>query len=306
MRNSVQSLLLIAGILISPASLAWDVNRTFPVSEGGKLTVRTEQGSIKIETHNDNKILVDISVRGFEEDEVSFNFDHQGNDLRIEGDIDRQGYRNQNIRYTVTVPQTFDIDLSTAGGSINVEELKGVVDVRTSGGSLSFYNVTGPVNGNTSGGSIELENITGEVDVRTSGGSITVDQVAGNVRADTSGGSLSMNAISGDLEAETSGGSIRVENVTGRVDASTSGGSIRATFDEQPTADVRLSTSGGSVKVKVPADSNITLNARGRKVYSDIPVDGRESAERRLNGDINGGGPEFNLSTSAGSVYLET
>jgi len=306
MQKTIQSLWLAVSIVAAPAAFAWEVNRSFPVGDGGQLTVRTEQGSIQIETHSAREIAVAITVRGFDEDEVAFSFDHEGDDLRIEGEIDRRRYNNQSIRYSITVPENYNLDLSTAGGSIEVEDLTGEVDVRTSGGSLAFYNITGPINGNTSGGSIELETVKGRVDVRTSGGSIKVDTVDGNVRADTSGGSLTMLDISGDLEAETSGGSIGIENVSGRVDASTSGGSIRASFAMQPAEAVSLNTSGGSVTVEIPGDSNVTLNARGYKVKTDIPVNGRTSAERRLSGDINAGGAELNLSTSAGSVYIET
>ena len=160
--------------------------------------------------------------------------------------------------------------------------------------------------GRTAGGRIHLDAAT-STDLVTAGGSITIGEVDGPVRARTSGGSIHVERGSA-VDARTAGGSIQVEHATGSVDAETSGGSVRVTFDAAPLRDSRLSTSGGSVMVTVPETAAFNLNARGGRVTSDLPVAGnaRSASRGRLEGTVNGGGPEFALRSTGGSVSIRT
>jgi DUF4097 and DUF4098 domain-containing protein YvlB len=222
-------------------------------------------------------------------------FEQSGDVVRIIGDYERAnrwfGSDNNKLRveFLARIPDKFDVDLETGGGSIYVDNLEGKVRVSTSGGSLRFNRIKGPVDASTSGGSITLKSCEGYADVRTSGGSINI----GNV--------------DGDVLAKTSGGSITVDEVKGSIEATTSGGSVTAQISEQPKSDCRLSTSGGSVTVYLAEDINVDLDARtsAGRVDSDFKVEvhGRYTRSS-LRGEINGGGPELYLRTSAGNIYI--
>lgn len=304
----IRKLLLPIFVLVIPwtaTASAWKIEQSFDVSNDGQLSVRTERGSISVDTHSTTQVAVSIEIWGFDEDEVEVDFDHKGDSLDIDADVSGRSFGQRRIRFQITVPENYNLDLSTEGGSIQVEALKGQVEVDTSGGSLTFFDIVGDIDGSTSGGSIELEKVEGEVDVKTSGGSIQIEDVTGHVVADTSGGTIGIREVKGNVEAETSGGSIRLNDIMGSLEASTSGGSIRASFSHPPGGDVSLDTSGGSVKVELPTNTDMTVRARGHKVYSDFPVDGVTQAKRRLSGDINAGGPLLDLHSSGGSVYIE-
>lgn len=144
------------------------------------------------------------------------------------------------------------------------------------------------------------------VTLQTGGGSIDLSDLNGTANVRTSGGSISLGKIRGNVDAKTSGGSIRVDEVAGNIVAHTSGGSIKATLTKQPTANCKLTTSGGSVTAYLASDISVNLYAKtsGGSVSSDFKVNGYFS-KTKLEGEINGGGPELHLKTSGGSVKIK-
>ena len=282
------------------------LTRSFDVSEGGKLVLDTDIGSIEVESSRKDRIKVNVfrKVRGASErkarellDDFDIEFKQDGKNLYIDADYKRgrRGFlwfgRNRlRVKFVITVPRNYNLDLSTSGGSISVSDLNGEVISRTSGGSLSFGYIKGEIFGKTSGGSIRIAGCSGDVDVHTSGGSIKVGEVTGNI------------------DASTSGGSIRVKEVKGTIQARTSGGTIVAYLSAQPKGDCSLKTSGGSINVYLVRDVNLDLDAKtsGGRVRSDFPVEVSGVIRRtKLNGKINGGGPELYIRTSGGSINIK-
>jgi DUF4097 and DUF4098 domain-containing protein YvlB len=292
------------------------IQKTFSVSPGGILTVDTDIGSIIVQSGASDQVAVEVlrKFRNGDDEDIAkvfdVSFDQQGNNIEIIGEKRKKwgfGWGGIKVQFTIKVPHNFNVDLRTAGGSISVGDLEGTVKSRTSGGSLTFGDIAGPVMGNTSGGSITLDKCQGNVDLRTSGGSIRIGDVIGDLDIHTSGGSIDIDRVQGKAIAKTSGGSIQADEVSGQIDASTSGGSVEAYIAGQPSGDCQLTTSGGTVTVYLDANASVDLDAKssGGKVDSDfkVMVQG-EMRKNVLRGEINGGGPEVYLRTSAGSVYI--
>lgn len=287
-----------------------EIRRSFDVSPGGTLHLDTDRGSIEVSSHAGSRVdvLVTIDPRTRDEhdaakilDRIDVDFNQNGPDVEIEARFGRdRGHglfdwfgssSRMKVKWRVVVPEQYDLDLRTSGGSIEVHDLEGNVGARTSGGSLSFGHIQGTVNGRTSGGSIKIEETAGNVEVSTSGGSIRIDRARG------------------DVHARTSGGSIKVDEVFGAIDAVTSGGSITASLSSQPKGDCRLSTSGGSVVVYLDPSISVDLDARssGGGVRAEIPVTIQgEMARSRLTGQVNGGGPSLVLRTSGGGISIRS
>jgi hypothetical protein len=245
--------------LFATAAQAKVINKSFDVSSNGLLKLETNVGSLKINTHNDNVVKVEIKIEGKDEDSMNVSFDKSDNNVTIIGERERKGnwggWGNSSrlrVSYRITVPQNYNLDVDTSGGSIGISDLKGKVDAHTSGGSIS------------------LGHIDGLVDVRTSGGSISVDEVTGTIKAHTSGGSVSAKISrqpTGDSKLTTSGGSITVylaDDIAVDLTARTSGGRVHSEFDVNGETSKRsingtingggpkliLKTSGGGVRVK--------------------------------------------------------
>ena len=232
------------------------LTKSFNVESGGTLILDSDLGSVEIESHSSNVVDIKVHNKGTHTDNFKVNFSQDGNDVKISGDIDRSLFSmngfSSSVRFIIKVPEQYNVDLSTGGGSIELSNLKGSVDARTSGGSIN------------------------------------------------------LGRIDGDVEAKTSGGSIHVDEVLGNINAHTSGGSIKAKISTQPTKDSRLTTSGGSVTAYLSPSIAVDLKAStsGGRVRSDINVSGTLK-KTRIEGTINGGGPELYLKTSGGSVNIK-
>jgi DUF4097 and DUF4098 domain-containing protein YvlB len=279
-----------------------DLKRSFSVGKGGTLTLETDIGSIDIQTHDKDRVDINIEFkkktsnrRKYERflDDFDVSFQQDGNDVTVDAEYDRDFWnsigRTVQVRFELTVPKRYHLDLATAGGSISVSDLEGKVDASTSGGNLDFGEINGPVVGRTSGGSVSVKACRGRVDVKTSGGSIHLGEVEGNVYA------------------RTSGGSIQVDEVKGAIDAATSGGPVSAVISEQPREDCQLKTSGGGITISMAEGIQIDFDAKtsGGRIKTDFPLTVQgEISSNMIRGKVNGGGPLLYVRTSGGSINL--
>lgn len=268
---------------------------TFDVQPSGVLTIDRVVGSIAVSTWDRRRVEVTESIvfDGAPRDEAQAyvrryqsTMEQTGNSVAVRGPQgNRRGGWRRTVRHAfeVRVPPQFNVDVTTAGGSIAIDGPEGRVAGRTSGGSISVERVTGEVSVRTAGGSLNLTDITGPVDGSTSGGSINAERVTGRLMVRTSGGSLNIAAIGGNVQAETSGGSVRVGDVQGQVMARTSGGSMAL---RAITRDVRAETSGGDIEL-----NDIGGRAEARTSGGDIQG-------RTLRGAVD-------VTTSAGDIALD-
>jgi len=275
--------------LQSQAATTEEINRTLETEAGGTLIIRIDNGQIDVFGRPTSTVKIEISrsigasSKKKEEDYVARNpvtIKQEGNRITITQEGDKGGnngwwFRKGPVikaRYTVSVPDRFNVDLKTNGAAVNVRNLTGKVAVNTSGGSIGLAFLHGPTEAHTRGGSIRAESGSGDLKLHTSGGSLTVIAHDGNINGHTSGGS------------------------------------IKATFLGHPTANCSLSTSGGGIRVDLPADAAVSLEAStsGGNVRSDFEVPGRDPGEKnRISGPINGGGPAFHLRTSGGNIRID-
>jgi len=304
------------------ASAQGDIQKTFSVRPGGMLMMDVDLGSIEVRTTGGSQIVVDVfrsveraSDSGAEEllRQHEVDFEQQGNNLTIRSkNYRKEIFRRWNrsglrVRYVVSVPNEFNVDLKTSGGGIRVDDLRGSVQVKTSGGGLQFGKIEGPITGHTSGGGISLAGCNGKVEVRTSGGGIDIGSGAGDLVAETSGGGIKIDDFVGNVFVRTSGGSIRANRIEGAIDASTSGGPIVAALRAQPRKDCRLHTSGGGITVDLEESLslNIVADASGGSVSTELPLTVQgELRKDTLRGTLNGGGQALVLQASGGSIQL--
>jgi hypothetical protein len=180
--------------LFTTTTLAQDdtIKRSFDVGYGGTLTIDTDIGAIEVETADTKKVEIEILIDSRDRDdlerlreEFEIDFKHNGDDVTVTMENKRKnrwgnwwrGGNRWKVRFYVTVPREYNLDMRTSGGSISVEDLEGEVYAKTSGGSLDFGNIKGRVEGKTSGGSISLGEVDGPVDVHTSGGNISLKEM---------------------------------------------------------------------------------------------------------------------------------
>ncbi|MDA1371314.1 MAG: hypothetical protein O2971_11220 [Proteobacteria bacterium] len=311
----MSALLVVSGAACSAASD--DIDQEYNVGAGGTLTIESDSGRIEVNTWDQNRVRLRIrNTEGFEVDIAQ-----SGDNVRVLAESERRGlfgFRRSSISFVADVPDSYNLNLNTGGGAIQVANINGSIDADTSGGSIEVGDVTGGnVRADTSGGRIEIGDVDGSVEADTSGGSITIGDVTGEVSADTSGGNINIGNVDGDLTADTSGGNITVGESGGRVELDTSGGTIRAAWALGP---IVADTSGGNIILE-GSNTSVRADTSGGNITverSNGPVDADTSggsitirqAVGPIRADTAGGRIDAELASASGSrdatVELET
>jgi len=138
------------------------------------------------------------------------------------------------------------------------------------------------------------------------------------------GGNIVVDAVEGDLEVTNVNGSITLTGVSGSVVANTVNGKLVATL-RQLTAQKAMAFTAlnGNVDVTLPASTRATFKLRSDQgdVFTDFEMQVRstppavQDTQRRggrfqievnkaIYGTVNGGGPEFEVRTFNGNVYV--
>ena len=153
------------------------------------------------------------------------------------------------IRFNLTIPNRYSVNLNTSHGGISVVDLIGGVQAQTSVGNLQLGEIKGPVWGRTtSSGNVTIKTAQGDVDVETSIGNIDLGNVVGEVKAKTgSSGRITLKACQGNVDVKTSIGDVTLGDVEGNVRVN--GGNIQ------------IGTVDGEVIAKAFSSGNITLKA---------------------------------------------
>ncbi|WP_100644141.1 DUF4097 family beta strand repeat-containing protein [Alteromonas facilis] len=254
-RVAATTLAIASAATYSLMAMANTFEQTYDVQPGETLYIKTDVGTIDIRTQDTDRVEIEVDVDGRNADELDVRFEQTSNGISVYGERESSGWgwngSQIRARFTIVVPESFNIDVNTAGGSIKVEDLVGNVDAKTSGGSISLGDIKGDIDVHTSGGSIRVDSVYGDIQAHTSGGSINVDfkqQITQDAKLTTSGGSITAylpEDIQIDLSASTSGGSVRSEfDVDGKVTKRSIRGEINGGGPE-----LTLRTSGGSVKI---------------------------------------------------------
>jgi DUF4097 and DUF4098 domain-containing protein YvlB len=297
------------------------IHRSFAVKPGGHLRLSTDGGGVDVRPGGGDRIDVTIEreARALSQSAAEETFKHlhfdmtqNGNDVEVTAKDDRIRFgglfgANAQTKFIVLVPDSYELDLHTGGGSINVGNLHGTVQAESGGGDLHLGAIAGHVHARTGGGSINLKQCGADAEMNTGGGSIISGPISGNVNAETGGGDIEIERVGGAVMAHTSGGSIELASFH-HVNANTSGGSIEVKLLGQPDAASSLSTSGGSVMLSLQESAHVTIDAatNGGRVSSDIPVTTMEWGSRHesLKGTVNGGGQPVLLRSSGGNIHI--
>lgn len=137
-------------------------------------------------------------------------------------------------------------------------------------------------------------------------------------------GDIKVENVSGEIEVENMNGPETLVNVSGTVVASTMSGDVTVGF-AKVAADkpMSFSTMNGDIDITFPADVKATVRLKSEmgEVYSDFDMNLKQdiakkelprreggkyqiSFDRSVLGTINGGGPEIQISTFNGDIYI--
>lgn len=269
MKRLISMAILITGMSVAAAAQAQESGNRVTVnftdpSRPGLLKVNLFNGAISVKTHS-------------------------GRDVIIESTAVARG--RQNPQRTPDGLRRID----PGGQSLTIEEENNVMSVSN----------LGPFNS----GNFEIQ-----VPVRTNL----------NLRA-FNGGAIVVEGVEGEIEVTNVNGNVILTNVSGSVIANATNGRLTATLKElAPNKPMSFTSMNANVDVTLPATAKANLKIRtdNGAAYSDFDIqlgpstpptveDGRNrggryriQTDRTVNGTINGGGPDFEIRTLNGNIYL--
>jgi DUF4097 and DUF4098 domain-containing protein YvlB len=138
------------------------------------------------------------------------------------------------------------------------------------------------------------------------------------------GGNVSVTGVDGDLDVTSVNGGIALQNVSGSALAHTLNGRLAATFARvNPQKAMAFSSLNGEIDVTFPADlkANLSLHANRGDVLTDFDVQVQRSfgestveagsggryrvrVDGAVHATINGGGPDIQLSSLNGNIFI--
>ena len=304
MKRSLVIFILFVQIFALPAFASAEyrdtVEKSFDVTSGGTLTITSEFGAVEIKTHSSNTVDIEIErkLKASESkakrilDDFDITFDKKGDDVFVNIDWNHtEKHCNVNLCQTieVMVPESYNLDLNTFAGGIEVSDLDGYVNAKTVGGGIS------------------LDTISGPVDCNAVGGCVTVDNAGDDVKIETAGGAITLSRINGAIMANAAGGKITIEKANDYINATVAGGSIQATLARQTDNECRLSSTGGGITLNIAHDMNATIDAHTTIgcISTDLPLSVSSNiVSKRLKGELNDGGPLVHLRSTAGNIRI--
>ena len=294
------------------------IKKSFPVSPGGSLTVKSTIGTVKVQAADTNNVDIELvrQIKAANEQEreqvikdLQLEFVHKGSDVEVlvkqPEDWDWKRIKRVTLDMNITVPLTYNVKVRTIG-VIETNDLQGKVELASSGFPLTTGNVRGSVNLSSSGGQINAGDVHGPATVSSDGGAIRIGDIDGDLNVQSSGGSINAGRVDGSVTAHSAGGPIRIREVTNSIKAITQGGGFSTYISRQPQSDLSFVTDGGSVQLRLADNVGLNLYADvgAGSVLSDYPLPEREPSSSIVEGVINGGGPKMTVRTAAGSLTL--
>ena len=124
----------------------------------------------------------------------------------------------------------------------------------------------------------------------------------------TVNGGVELSGLTGRVVAEATNGGVRGRDIAGQIEATTTNGGVEMDLAAVAAGGVKLECTNGGIILRLPSDAKATISARisnGGIDTTGLNLQSRgESSRRRLEGDLNGGGPRIALEGTNGGIEI--
>jgi hypothetical protein len=275
-----------------------DFQYTYNLKPGGRLSVENYNGSVEIlGWEKDSVQITGTKYAGREQllKEIKIETKADDNSVTIRTVRPYGWHGNSGARYSIRVPFKVELDrIVSSNGHIRVEDVQGTARLETSNAAVRLRKVEGRLDATTSNGAIEGDGLTGDATLHTSNGAVRLDGVAGALDARTSNGGIHIR-----LGKPKANEPIRLGS---------SNGSIELEIEALDNNEIHASTSNATITLRLSAPIKARLRASTSNcgISTDFDVTTHGSMGKNfLEGDINGGGPLIDLSTSNGTIKVQ-
>lgn len=147
-------------------------------------------GLVKITRGADKLVRVRVSDGGRPCDDCKVELEHTSQGIQLRSRHAASASAPSQLRFEIEVPQHFDVDLSSAGGEVQIEGVDGTIKGQTESGALVLRRLSGSVDLQTLRGDVTLRESYVSGRVRTVGGKVLMEDVTGAVEASTQDGNV--------------------------------------------------------------------------------------------------------------------
>jgi hypothetical protein len=276
---------ILAGLLLAvalPASVlaqgdSKKFNQTVDLNAGGRLTLKTFKGSIKLTSWDRNQVEVIAHIEP--------------------GDDVDDDYAEESVAAT-------RIDISGSGSSVRIKSDYDDVPCRR---SFKFFGINTGCSKTLPFVHYEIR-APRELDLRLEDykSEITLRDLEGNLEIKTYKGIIEAASLAGDLRLETYKGRAEIDSIRGSLDIETYKGDI---LIESASVNNRskMQTYKGTISLTLPASQKLDIRADlGKRAdfHSDFALTTRTFGRGHLEGSINGGGPLLTIESYKGEIRL--
>jgi hypothetical protein len=130
---------------------------------------------------------------------------------------------------------------------------------------------------------------------------------AAEVEFATVNGGIEVTGLTGRIRTETTNGGIVGRDIGGPIEANTTNGGVEVDVTRIAEHGVKLGCTNGGIKLRLPQDARATISAsvtNGGISADGLSIETTESSRRRLEGRLNGGGPQVRLEGTNGGIRI--
>jgi DUF4097 and DUF4098 domain-containing protein YvlB len=305
---------------ISAGGVEGSFERRLAVTGPLNLEVQSGSGTIQVRQGDTGTVQVLGRARAGFGDWINFNgasaaervreiesnppVEQSGNTIRI-GKSRANVWDGVSISYNITVPANTRVIARSGSGDLIIGDLSGPVEASTGSGDIRIGRTSEAVRATAGSGDIELDGARSVV-ARTGSGSVRALSVGGDIEVHSGSGEVTVaQQEAGRVEVSTGSGDIEVRGARGPMHVRASSGDV--TVEGTPAATWDVSASSGDVSVQVPADAAFDLDAHSSsgRIETAFPVTTTSTlSKRELRGQVRGGGPRVEVSTSSGGIRI--
>ncbi len=281
-------------LFVQPVPARTVLTERVPVKEGQTLKMNLPTGAtVNISTWQEATVEASLQVLECTggDCEISLKGTARGAEIHSAFRSARRAHMTStDIRIDVMVPEKFNVEITSSGGSVSVSGLQGSLQGSTAGGGLNLSGLDGQVRFSTAGGSVEVMNCTLEATISSAGGSIKISDSSIDGGINTGGGSVLVSNTTLNGGTNTGGGSITAEDIRGHYYAATGAGNVTVSLSKATAMEeleLRLGTGAGKVSLMLPKgmDPEISVelaytnNREACDILSDFDLDIEKTTE---------------------------
>jgi hypothetical protein len=267
-------LLIFVFVLLSPPialaeEYTFTLHKEFPATANPSLKVQNTSGEIKIESHPENKIIIDalkvVEADNSEEakrraDGIEVIIENYDSTVEIETKytplksksfwekiLGFDGKNSGYVDYHILVPEKIELNIFCISGGVIISDISGGVEINVTSGDLWIKRVKGHLDLETTSGDAEISTIEGGIVASGTSSDLEIFDVKGNVNLSSTSGNASAEDVAGSIQINNTSGDVSLKEVEGNIEVSTASGDV---IIDQKEGGLRLESSSGDMEVK--------------------------------------------------------